>query len=398
MNIAAYSQTSYTQSANNSIFGTLYARKAKNNENQSARNEELRQSIRTLNREGTGSSGASSDNNLNYLNELLGIAGDSEEAADIRQILDAVKQDELTNYSGRSGNISFSFESISNFFEKALDRKEGTGEVSYKSTKYNYKEVETKIRQAKTSVSAGQAVRSAKKKVMDVKRQISKGDGDAEELQLALTHAKRMEMAARKKKHHLELEELVENTRKMDEKLEKFEDAADSQKNGPGRLGYSFVDMKEEEITKQEDKIFEEREAMLEETLESFEDSGVTLSDEMMTGLNEFISEFGEDELEALEEAMEFLEDLEVIDPHMSEEGFEELKRKHRASEDKAMLKADMDYLKGMVKLQQERGSNTISANASFGGMTGVAFASQGVAAIAGGVDAVCGGSFDVAL
>ena len=54
---------------------------------------------------------------------------------------------------------------------------------------------------------------------------------------------------------------------------------------------------------------------------------------------------------------------MEMIDPHMTKEDLEELKRKHRASEQKAMMKADMDYLKGMIKLQNEgKGISTISS------------------------------------
>ena len=85
--------------------------------------------------------------------------------------------------------------------------------------------------------------------------------------------------------------------------------------------------------------------------------------DSYLKELNEKIAEFGEDELRELEEAMEMLENMEMIDPHMTKEDLEELKRKHRASEQKAMMKADMDYLKGMIKLQNEgKGISAISS------------------------------------
>ena len=89
---------------------------------------------------------------------------------------------------------------------------------------------------------------------------------------------------------------------------------------------------------------------MLEEALSQIEESGADVSDEMMADLNKMISEFGEEELEELEETMEMLEDMEVVDPHMSKEDFEDLKRKHRASENKAIVKANMEYLKDMIK------------------------------------------------
>ncbi|MBQ3798505.1 MAG: hypothetical protein II842_19880, partial [Butyrivibrio sp.] len=72
----------------------------------------------------------------------------------------------------------------------------------------------------------------------------------------------------------------------------------------------------------------------------------------------------GEEELKQLEEAMEMLETMEVVNPHMSKEDLEELKRKHRASEDKAIMKANMEYLKDMIK-------HELGKNASMPGMGG---------------------------
>lgn len=212
-----------------------------------------------------------------------------------------------------------------------------------KHSTYNYKEVANKILRAKTSVSAGQAVLSAKRKVLEVRRKMASSDGDADELQAALTHAKRMEMAARKKKHHLELEELVVTTQQRDEKLDKMEEAASD-------MNSSLVQASEKQVAEREDAIFEEREEILDEVTESMEESGAEVSDDMMAELNQLIAEIGEEELKQLEEEMEMLEDMEVIDPHMSKEDLEDLKRKHRSAENKAIMKANMDYLKSMIK------------------------------------------------
>lgn len=232
---------------------------------------------------------------------------------------------------------------------------------------YNFKEVEMKILRAKTALGAGQAVIAAKRKVLEVKRKVSAGDGDPEDLQTELTHAKRMELVARKKKHHLELEELVENTGKRDERQEASEEATAALKS-------SLIEAEEEKVTETEDEIFEERSEMLEEAASEAEEYSRELSDEAMAELNERISEFGEEELEQLEEAMEQLENLEVLDPHMSEEELEELKRKHRAAEQKAMVKADMDYLKATIKHQVEKGSALPGVQAGFNSSGGAAF------------------------
>lgn len=235
-------------------------------------------------------------------------------------------------------------------------------ELSKLKYNYSYKEVAGKIQRAKTSVSAKQAVISAKRKVLEVKRQIASGGGDAEELQLALTHAKRMEMAARKKEHNLELEELVVTTQNRDKRLDEQEEAVEDMRN-------AVITAAEEKLYNAEDEIFEERQDLIGDFTEEVKESGEEISDEAMAELNEMISKLGEEELKELEEAMEQLENMEIVNPHMSKEDLEELKRKHRAAEQKAIMKADMDYLKGMIRLQTEKGADmkALSGNTSSG-------------------------------
>ncbi len=257
---------------------------------------------------------------------------------------------------------------------------------------YNYKEVANKIKQAKTSVSAEQAVISAKRKVLEVKRKISSGAGNAEELQLALTHATRMEMAARKKKHHLELEEMVTNTQKRDELSDDQQDLVTDVKN-------AVMDQGEEKLNRAADGIFEQRQDMIEEAVAEMKENGEDISDEAMAELNEMISEYGEDELEKLTEAMEQLELMEIVDPHMSEEDLEELKRKHRLAEQKEIMKADMDYLKGVIKLQMQNSpANKGSDPVQDPGAVGANFAQAPVPAVTDVFAAMTGAPVDGGL
>lgn len=236
--------------------------------------------------------------------------------------------------------------------------------------KYNYKDVSSRIRSAKTSVSAGQAVIAAKRKVMEIKRKLSNNRDDNEELQAALIHAERMEMAARKKKHNLELEELVSNTMKRDESNEKAENAINE--------AASFT---EEKISEKEDAIFEEKLEMLGEIVDEVKKQNIEeMSDEMIQELNEMIESFGEDELEELEELMQLAESMEIVDPHMSEEEFNKLKAKHRASENKAIMKADLDYLKAIIKITVE--SQAKSSNISPVSAGGTIFATPSISAV----------------
>ena len=191
--------------------------------------------------------------------------------------------------------------------------------LNLKKYKYSYKQISSKILSAKTSVSAGQAVIAAKRKVIEVKRKLAANPKDSDELQAALVHAERMEMAARKKKHNLEMEELVSDTMKRDDYQEKIDESSEASQDTMN----SLIEQKEEEIF---DK------------------------------LQEAIAEFGEEELKALEDEMQLMESMEIIDPHMSEADFNKMKAKHRADEQKAIMKADMDYLKAIVKNNLDSG------------------------------------------
>lgn len=235
--------------------------------------------------------------------------------------------------------------------DSLFSKTEDTEDELPKEESYNYKEVSSKIQQAKTSQAAGQAVLAAKRKVLEIKRKIAAGNGDAKEMQLALSHAKRMEMVARKKKHHLELEELVANTGKRDEREELQEEAVQDMKN-------SLLESAQEKLSEKEDAILEEREELLDSFMEEMQEAGIEISEDMMADYNQMLSEMGEDLLEELEESMEMLEDLEMVDPHMSKEDLEELKRKHRNAENKAIMKADMEYLKEYIKYQLEKGGS----------------------------------------
>ena len=255
----------------------------------------------------------------------------------IRELTDTSQQDQYRNMYASSSESRTVFDSRTGLTSKEDEKEQELPKV----TKYNYKEVANKIQSAKTSVSAAQAVISAKRKVAEVKRKISEGDGDPEELQSALTHAKRMEMAARKKKHNLEIEELAERTRKFDEDMDKLKESA-------GEMKQAMVFMSEAEKEEQEDEVFDARHEMVGELSEQIEE-GAKISEEELADINSMIAEFGDDMLEELEKEMEQLEDMEIVDPHMSREELEKLKVKHRGDEQKAIVKADMDYLKDVI-------------------------------------------------
>ena len=335
MNISLFAQTSYSNMYQNPYSNTRAGSQGYYGQNAYGRNS-------------AGNNSFLSDINNSYANSQ-----NSEKLSKTQQMRAMIRDLNKTDAQSDSPFSIYSKDGrLNDIWEMAKSSDKDEDKVK-KPLNYNYKEVSNKIQRAKNSITAGQAMLSAKRKVLELKRKIANGDGDSDELQLALTHATRMEMVARKKKHNLELEELAEITRQRDEKLDKMKEAASDMKN-------QMIEAKEDEISEAEDDIFEEREEMLEELQEEIKEKNEEISEEMMAELNEQIAEFGEEALREMEEAMELLEELEMLDPHMSEEELEKVKRKHRASEEKAILKADMDYLKDTIKHQMSQ-TNSMS-------------------------------------
>ena len=249
-----------------------------------------------------------------------------------------------------------------------LDLTKTTGEKKETKAKkklhYSYKDVSSKIQRAKTSLSAGQALISAKRKVMELRRKAASGNVDSEEVMMALSHAKRMESIAKKKKHNLELEEMVEQVKARDDRMEKMEDSSSQIQNDVIDSAKNTIENAEDDIKKQQEEYGEELKAEFEEMIKE-EELDEEMTEELSEDVSKMIEEFGQEEMELLEETMEMLEQLEAVNPHMSDEQLEDLKRKHRASEDKALTKANMEYLKGMMKqLEKESHKSTVAVSA----------------------------------
>lgn len=283
-------------------------------------------------------------------------------------------------------------------------------EEKSKAAKYNYKDVSSEIQRAKTSSAAGSVVIKAKRKVQEIKRKMVSGNGDVEELAMALTHAKRMERVAKKKQHHLELEELV--ARKQSGQMPDEQDSmkADAYAAEEERLSDAQYELEGEQQKALEEYL--EETGLADDGMESTMDgvsgmaglpgatgfvdmggfstfSGIAgmndladitamssspdmpgatgsadmttmtdtaaVSDDLTQGLTELLEDFGSEEQEMLEEMQEQLALLETVDPDMSEEDLKELKMKHRQSERRDIVKADMDYLKSVFEHYEKK-------------------------------------------
>ncbi len=268
--------------------------------------------------------------------------GASERTQEIRQMLR-----ELERGSGEEENGLFGATAGGTGIGGKTQKTDSRGKKSGFQTKYryNYKEVSNKILRAKTPVSAGQAMIAAKRKVVEVKRKLLAGGDDSDALRLALTHAQRMEMVARRKKHHLEQEEMVEAVQERDAAREQLNDTS-----------YALAGQAQDRISDRQDAVFEERGRLADAMSEQLDELAESGAGEMMEELNRMFADFGEDMLRELNEAMEQLENMEILNPHMSEEELEKVKRRHRLAEQKAILKADMDYLKDSIRQTLAKG------------------------------------------
>ena len=182
---------------------------------------------------------------------------------------------------------------------------------------YNFKQLSRQISQAKTSDSARSLVSKMQAKLSWLYKKLKTGEYSEREVSAAIIHAAAMERIAKRKVKHLEEEEAAENG------------------GGIGSAG------EDEEIYGKD------------ELKESMEENS-EISDEMMRRMMEEIEEL---EKELAEDTLSEMQDMLSCSPgDMSEEEIDELKRKHRNSEEKQLTKADLRYLKALFDgLEQEK-------------------------------------------
>ncbi|MCR5098377.1 MAG: hypothetical protein K6B14_05455 [Lachnospiraceae bacterium] len=291
------------------------------------------------------------------------------------------------------------------FKATAIDKSEGFLKLSQaKSTtedkkikkhlEYSYRDISSMIRQAKTSSTAGQAAIKAKRQVLSLRRKMANASDTDEkaEIYAALNHAKSMERTAKKKKRHLETEEMIESAIKQDEKPEKAPSSDGATTTDLVSQAENVVDEAYEQVDEMElsalqdayNEFFKDTPEMEEFSLEeiSLED----LSSQMMEDFDEAY--------EMLDQVMENLGMLEAVDPHMDEESLKELRTRHRSSEEKDMTKADMEYLKAIFeKYQQDmekaKAGAAVGMTASSPALSGITYTPGAPAAEVSGLPTV---------
>lgn len=209
--------------------------------------------------------------------------------------------------------------------------------VVKKRLPYSFKEISTRLLKTKKSGNAHQVLISARQKAVSLRLMYKGGVYDDDEVLAALMHAQAIVRVAKKREKHLQEEERAEKKIGKDgvfceaDLEEKTEEASSRQ-----------IHKEEREQTKAKmdlqrmQKLMEQYERMMQEAMKELEQL---------------------DNMDALSEELGI--DGEVS---MDPEDLELMKKKHRADEMRAIVEADMKFLKFMFdKLEKERQSNNNS-------------------------------------
>ncbi len=206
--------------------------------------------------------------------------------------------------------------------------------VVKKRLPYSFKEISTRLLKTKKSGNAHQVLISARQKAVSLRLMYKGGVYDDDEVLAALMHAQAIVRVAKKREKHLQEEERAEKKIGKDgvfceaDLEEKTEEASSRQTHKEER-----EQTKAKMDLQRMQKLMEQYERMMQEAMKELEQL---------------------DNMDALSEELGI--DGEVS---MDPEDLELMKKKHRADEMRAIVEADMKYLKFMFdKLEKERQSN----------------------------------------
>ncbi len=209
--------------------------------------------------------------------------------------------------------------------------------VVKKRLPYSFKEISTRLLKTKKSGNAHQVLISARQKAVSLRLMYKGGVYDDDEVLAALMHAQAIVRVAKKREKHLQEEERAE---KKIGKDGVFCEADLEEKTEEASARQTHKEEREQTKAKMDlqrmQKLMEQYERMMQEAMKELEQL---------------------DNMDALSEELGI--DGEVS---MDPEDLELMKKKHRADEMRAIVEADMKYLKFMFdKLEKERQSNSNS-------------------------------------
>ncbi len=274
--------------------------------------------------------------------------------------------------------------------------KQSTQKQKQKKKKLDYSitQVSGEILRTKTSNNASQVLTRNRGRVAILRRKYATGEYDEQEIASAILHAEAMVRAARKRMKHLRAEESAK--RNMETPVEEAQERERT-------LDLTGIPDAESVMQEETDKIREEIQTELTREMQRL----------MAEFARETMERLAQETMKAVEEAMdmeELSDDLANAVDAMKPEDLEQLKKKHRADEQREITEANMKYLKAMfdrlVKEKQEGpslpgsgGDYTSNSTANTVGVTlQLAGADIPVADVSGTVAEMTGGNVDIAI
>lgn len=155
---------------------------------------------------------------------MLEISEESETISD--SVISEKKNSQKTKKEEEYEKLQKQLESLKDMLERAREAQKNASKTETKTKKvlnYSYKKVSSRIQSAKNISQASNAVSSANSNLSALKRKAASGNYDDDELNIAISHAKKMINVAKKKLAHIKQE--VMNKKEDDKYISSKNDA-----------------------------------------------------------------------------------------------------------------------------------------------------------------------------
>lgn len=296
-----------------------------------------------------------------------GSAEDKEESvSSLREMMyEKRKKDKNEDFYSRFSQNSYNYaESI-----RASRAKNQKTKTKVKKLRYSFKAISSQIMKSKTSVTARQVAGKAKREVVRLRQKKLSAQYDPEEVQIALTHALKIERVAKKKVKHLLEEEMVkvtggpcagelEENREPSDK-EKAEEAIAAMENGMSGEDAAAMQQRRAMSSQEQAQYIQEQmqamQEMMQAQMEQMQYAMEMAQEQMQASMEDMMSEFMDEMEESMKELMEesglsdLLEEMAGgFDMEMDPADYHMMKLKHRAKELKEIAEADAEYLKAV--------------------------------------------------
>lgn len=294
-------------------------------------------------------------------------ADEGESASSLRELMyEKRKKDKNEDFYSRFSQNSYNYaESL-----RASRAKNQKTKAKVKKLRYSFKAISSQIMKSKTSVTARQVAGKAKREVVRLRQKKLSAQYDPEEVQIALTHALKIERVAKKKVKHLLEEEMVKVTGgpcagELEEKTnkesdqEKAEDAIAAMENGMSGEDAAAMQQRRAMSSQEQAQYIQEQmqamQEMMQAQMEQMQYAMEMAQEQMRAQMEDMMSDFMDEMEESMKELLEesglsdLLEEMAGgFDMEMDPADYHMMKLKHRAKELKEIAEADAEYLKAV--------------------------------------------------